>query len=44
MVRKHPCNVVISYINEPFPNANNEPHRHLIRPELENFLPAVTLL
>lgn len=37
LVRKHPCNVVISYINEPFPNANNEPHRHLNREELENF-------
>ena len=37
MVRKHPCNVVVSYINEPFPNANNEPHRHLNREELENF-------
>ena len=37
LVRKHPCNIIISYINEPFPNANNEPHRHLIRDELENF-------
>lgn len=37
LVRKHPCNVVVSYINEPFPNANNEPHRHLTRPELEDF-------
>lgn len=37
LVRKHPCNVIISYINEPFPNANNEPHRHLNRQELENF-------
>ena len=37
IVRKHPCNVIISYINEPFPNANNEPHRHLDREELEKF-------
>lgn len=37
LVRKHPCNVVVSYINEPFPNANNEPHRHLNREELESF-------
>lgn len=36
-IRKHPCNIVISYINEPFPNANNEPHRHLLRSELEDF-------
>lgn len=40
MVRKHPCNVVISYINEPMPNASNEPHRHLLRDELENFFSA----
>lgn len=40
MVRKHPCNVVVSYINEPFPNANNEPHRHLNREELEQFFTA----
>lgn len=37
IVRKHPCNVVISYINEPFPNAYNSPHRHLERHELESF-------
>ncbi len=37
LIRKHPCNVLISYINEPFPNANNEPHRHLDRQELEGF-------
>lgn len=37
IVRKHPCNVVISYINEPFPNAKNEPHRHLERHELAQF-------
>jgi hypothetical protein len=37
IVRKHACNILISYINEPFPNANNEPHRHLEREELEKF-------
>ncbi len=37
MVRGHACSVVVTYINEPFPNANNEPHRHLIREELEEF-------
>ena len=37
IVRNHPCNVIISYINEPFPNANNEPHRHMERHELESF-------
>lgn len=37
IIRNHACNVIISYINEPFPNANNEPHRHLNRQELESF-------
>ena len=37
MVRKHPCNVMISYINEPSPNARNQPHRHLLRDEMEQF-------
>ena len=37
LVRSHPCNVVVTYINEPFPNANNAPHRHLSRNELERF-------
>ena len=40
LIRCHPCNVVISYINEPFPNAKNEPHRHLERTELEQFFAA----
>ncbi len=40
MIRNHPCSVVVSYINEPFPNANNEPHRHLRRAELEQFFDA----
>lgn len=37
LVRNHPCNIVVSYINEPFPNANNRPHRHLERHEMEKF-------
>ncbi len=44
MVRKHPCNVVVSYINEPFPNANNEPHRHLNREEMEQFFTACDIV
>lgn len=44
MVRKHPCNVVVSYINEPFPNANNEPHRHLTRAEMEQFFTAADIV
>lgn len=37
LIRSHPCNVIVSYINEPFPNADNAPHRHLERHELEQF-------
>lgn len=37
LVRPHACNVIISYINEPFPNGQGRPHRNLTRPELENF-------
>lgn len=37
IVRKHPCNIMISYINEPFPNAYNQPHRHISRSELADF-------
>lgn len=40
LIRKHPCCVIISYINEPFPNAKNEPHRHLEREHLEQFFTA----
>lgn len=44
MVRKHPCCIVDTYINEPFPNANNEPHRHLTRDELEQFFTACDIV
>lgn len=37
LIRKHPCNIMVSYINEPFPNANNQPHRHLSRENLQHF-------
>lgn len=37
IIRCHPCNVIISYINEPFPNAYNSPHRHFLRHELADF-------
>ena len=37
LIRKHPCNIMVSYINEPFPNANNQPHRHLSRANLQHF-------
>ena len=35
LVRKHPCNVIISYINEAGPDGNYNPHRHYNRDELE---------
>ncbi len=37
LVRSHPCNVVDSYINEPFPNADGKKHRQLTEQELERF-------
>lgn len=37
LVRPHPCNIVISYINEPVTNSGNEPHRNITRHELEDF-------
>ncbi len=43
IVRSHPCNIMVTYINEPFPNAHNQPHRHMTRPELEGFFEACDL-
>lgn len=40
LIRSHPCNTVVSLINEPFPHGQNQPHRHLMRGELENFFKA----
>ncbi|MEN7973487.1 MAG: glycoside hydrolase family 2 TIM barrel-domain containing protein, partial [Verrucomicrobiota bacterium] len=40
LVRGHPCNIMVSYINEPFANGHNKPHRHLLRNELEAFFSA----
>lgn len=42
MVRKHPCNVVLTYMNEPYGNVEpgNRPHRHMTRPEMESFFKA----
>lgn len=44
MVRNHPCNIMVTYINEPFPNAHNQPHRHLEREELEQFFAACDIV
>ncbi len=42
LVRCHPCNIMITYINEPFPadSAHVNLHRHLMRDELETFFEA----
>ena len=38
LVRAHPCNIMVTYINEPFPTAwGLEMWRHLSRHELESF-------
>lgn len=37
LVRPHPCNILVSFINEPFPNGQGRPHRNLTRDELESF-------
>lgn len=37
LVRNHPCSILLSYINEPAPNARNCPHRHLEREQLRAF-------
>lgn len=36
MIRNHPSSVVISYMNEPWRSANGEPHRHMLREEMED--------
>ncbi|RAV01198.1 glycosyl hydrolase 2 galactose-binding domain-containing protein [Paenibacillus sp. YN15] len=43
LIRPHPCCILSTYINEPFPNAQNRPHRHLTRKELEGFFQAADL-
>ncbi|MHB9035407.1 MAG: glycoside hydrolase family 2 protein [Armatimonadota bacterium] len=42
LVRAHPCNITVSYINEPLPNGWDKPHRNLTRPELERFFTAAS--
>jgi len=42
-IRRHPSSVLISYINEPFPEAwHGMGHRHLNRTDLENLFEACT--
>ncbi len=37
LVRANASSILVSYINEPFPNGMSKPHRHMTRPELEDF-------
>lgn len=37
LVRTHPCSVLVSFINEPFPAARAKPHRFMQRDEMELF-------
>ncbi len=40
LVRSHPSCILDTFINEPFANGREEPHRHMTRPELEAFFDA----
>ena len=41
LVRNHPCNIMVTYINERFPNGEGKPHRHLNNPsEYKKFFEA----
>ena len=40
LIRSHPSCVIVSYINEPFPNASNIPHRCIKRNDMMNFFSA----
>ena len=43
-IRRHACCILVTYINEPFPNANNLPSMNLERPELEKFFDAADIV
>jgi hypothetical protein len=42
LVRNHPCNVVVTYINEPLTAAGDKTHRQCDRAELERFFEAAS--
>lgn len=37
LVRSHPSNILVSFINEPFPAARAKPHRFMLREDMELF-------
>ncbi|NIA17141.1 MAG: glycoside hydrolase family 2, partial [Planctomycetes bacterium] len=44
LVRSHPCNILVTYINEPFPNAMGKPQRHLSHDKLRAFFKAADIV
>jgi hypothetical protein len=42
LVRPHPCSVLVSFINEPFPAARAKPHRFMLRDDMEIFFDAAS--
>ncbi len=40
LVRSHPCSIMVTYINEPFPRNNRSPQRNMSREEMEGFFRA----
>jgi hypothetical protein len=44
LVRSHPSNIMLAYIDEPFPNASGAPYRNLTRPELTNLFAAADMV
>ncbi|MBT3271797.1 MAG: glycoside hydrolase family 2, partial [Spirochaetales bacterium] len=43
LVRSHPSNILLSYINEPLNNSSNQPHRYLDRDSLTRFFEAADI-
>lgn len=44
LIRSHPCCVINTYINEPFANAQNRPHRCVLRHEMEYFFECADMM
>lgn len=44
LIRSHPCCILVTYINEPFPNAQNKPHRMLRRKDLQGLFEAADVM
>ena len=44
LVRSHPSNIMVTYINEPFPNASGNPQRNLTREEMTRLFEAADMV